>query len=235
MTIQEQQVAFKLGYDSLDTQGYPGFEPAELDFFINRAIERFYKTRYSGNNVKGESVEETQKRTDDLRTMFRRNPASATTIASVSTGLFSYLLPDGLGTDPKYLFLISCTVGVNVDECGDTIQGERIIKARQITHDQLDEYLRDPFHKPDLDECLYVFEGDKVFIYTGGLYTVKSFNMVYLTYPAKVDSTSIPTVDCDLPAHTHQEIVDIAVRLCIAAVEDTSRLQIDSATIREQE
>lgn len=39
--------------------------------FINEAIDKFYKTRYSGVNFKAQGFEQTQKRIDDLRTLIK--------------------------------------------------------------------------------------------------------------------------------------------------------------------
>ena len=37
--------------------------------FINEAVDKFWKTRYSGINFKQRGFEQDQKRTDDLRTL----------------------------------------------------------------------------------------------------------------------------------------------------------------------
>ena len=39
--------------------------------FLNEAIDKFYKTRYSGTNIKGEGFEQSQKRIDDLRFLIK--------------------------------------------------------------------------------------------------------------------------------------------------------------------
>jgi hypothetical protein len=39
--------------------------------FINEAIDKYYKTRYSGINFKQQGFEQTQKRIDDLRTLIK--------------------------------------------------------------------------------------------------------------------------------------------------------------------
>lgn len=39
--------------------------------FINEAIDKFYKTRYSGINSKNEAFEQSQKRIDDLRGLIK--------------------------------------------------------------------------------------------------------------------------------------------------------------------
>ena len=49
--------------------------------FINEAIDKFYKTRYSGINFKAQGFEQTEKRIDDLRTLIRKRNYSNTQIS----------------------------------------------------------------------------------------------------------------------------------------------------------
>jgi len=225
MTIAEMHLAFTVQYDSVSTLGYPGFEPEEIDLFLNRSIQRFVVTRYTGNNVKGESFEDNQKRIEDLRVLVVNNLLTRTNIVASTTypNAFEYTLPNGT-PDPNYLFMVSCEAGVDRDECGETVTNRRIA-IKQITHDQYVTYTRDPFNKPNLNRVLAIFEGNKVILITDGTYNVTAFYMSYLTYP-NVVSLSGP-VNCNLPSYTHQEIVDLAVQLCVAAVENPQRLQIE--------
>ena len=69
MTINEMHIATKLGLDKTSALDLPSYEPEEIDYWLNRAINVFIKTRYSGTNAKNESFEQSQKRIDDLRTL----------------------------------------------------------------------------------------------------------------------------------------------------------------------
>jgi hypothetical protein len=233
MTIAEMHLAFALGYDSVATQGYPGFEVEEVDFFLNRAIERFVKTRYSGMNVLHQSFEDTQKRIEDLRTLVTNNTLSSGSIipGTAHPNSFEYTLPDGT-TDPKYYLMVSGMALIDRDECGVSVAGRRVI-IYQITHDEYSTYLDDPFHRPSYDRVLILFEGNKIIFITDGSYNVTGFYMSYLRYATKVDLAGV--VNCDLPEHTHQEIVDLAVRLCVAAVSNTERVQIETGQSLDQE
>jgi hypothetical protein len=69
MNIGEMHTALKLELDKSDSLNSISFEPEELDYWINKAIKRFVKTRYSGSNYKGAGFEQSQKRTDDLKSL----------------------------------------------------------------------------------------------------------------------------------------------------------------------
>ena len=71
MTISELFAAIKLKLDKSAGLTLPHFEDEELEFWLNEAIEKFAKTRYSGANPKQQGFEQSQKRIDDLRTLVR--------------------------------------------------------------------------------------------------------------------------------------------------------------------
>lgn len=243
MTILDMHLSFDRMADIVATTGYPGLEPEEKDYFINRAIERFVKTRYTGNNPKGTGFDTSIKRIEDIRTLLRRNTNTHTAVtqSAVDSREWSYTLPITGQADDPYLYMVSATVLIDKDECGNdfvAVRGGlsgRQIKIRKCTLDEKEAFLSDPFHKPDYNEVLMLIENDKVYLYTNGLYDIVQFDMIYLTYPTVVDSLSSPQVDCNLPAQSHQEIVDNAVRLYLAGIGDQVRTQIESQIIREQE
>ena len=59
MTVAEMHIQFKVGLDKTDSLNYPNFEPEEIDLWLNKAQEKFIKSRYS-HDVKRETFEETQ-------------------------------------------------------------------------------------------------------------------------------------------------------------------------------
>ena len=82
--------------------------------FINEAIDKFYKTRYSGINFKAQGFEQTEKRIDDLRTLvtqylytlIRKRNYSNTQISKGTKNSYSVELPD------DYVLLLGDTAGI---------------------------------------------------------------------------------------------------------------------------
>jgi hypothetical protein len=108
MIVSEMHIAFKLGLDKTESLQYPSFLPEEIDFWLNQAIRKFVKTRYSGFNVKHEGFEQSQKRIDDLRTLVRELTIPCTSTGSVKPN--SYVLTNGFNnvlfyTAPYWLSL----------------------------------------------------------------------------------------------------------------------------------
>ena len=112
--------------------------------FINEAIDKFYKTRYSGINFKAQGFEQTEKRIDDLRTLIRKRNYSNTQISKGTKNSYSVELPD------DYVLLLGDTAGIqpsNLNECWETNErGEYIIKytdTLESTIETLDRQLND--------------------------------------------------------------------------------------------
>jgi len=67
MNVVEMHTAVRISVDKIDSLNFVNLEAVELDFFLNKEMERFVKHRTEGSMAKGRGFEETQKRMDDLR------------------------------------------------------------------------------------------------------------------------------------------------------------------------
>ena len=88
------------------------------EYFLNAGLDKYWKSRYSNNNFKGEGFEQTQKRIDDLRTLVTKLTYSNSQITSVSKYEFTVVLPD------NYLVLLGDTASIApsdgmVNDCWD--------------------------------------------------------------------------------------------------------------------
>ena len=101
-------------------------------------------------------------------------------------------------------------------------------------HDDIFTLLKDPFNNTTHTKPLYTIMGDNLDIYTDNTFVVPSVKVTYLRYPAVVDTVSNTTVDCDLPLHTHQEIVDMTVNSLLEAISDP-RYQTQSVEVQKSE
>lgn len=226
MNIAAMHTAFKLEVDKSSALELPAFEPEEIDLWLNNAIRKFVKTRYSGLNSKQQGFEETQKRTDDLRRLYQQVtilPESYNSAHMPNTYIFK-LPEEGSGAGAEdYWFTIS-------EQCrnGTTPVGE----LSGITECTLDEYpqkVKDPFseHHAHYGDAkpLRIYgktPGDddyaEVWLASDGTYSVSEYHLAYLRKPATVKVTAT-AVNCDLPEHTHDEIVKMAANMVLESIE----------------
>lgn len=190
--------------------------------FINEAIDKFYKTRYSGINFKAQGFEQTQKRIDDLRTLIKNKKYTEGSINKSDRNSYSVELPE------DYVLLLGDTAGIqpsNLNECWETNErGEYIIKytdTLESTIETLDRQLGNSLSEHKLKYCqarpLKLIQDNNVILYTDGKYKVSEYEITYLAKPSQINSNNITNTEyTDLPEHTHMEIVKMAIQIYLA-------------------
>lgn len=190
--------------------------------FINEAIDKFYKTRYSGINFKAQGFEQTQKRIDDLRTLIKNKKYTESLINKSDRNSYSVELPE------DYVLLLGDTAGIqpsNLNECWETNErGEYIIKytdTLESTIETLDRQLNNSLSEHKLKYCqarpLKLIQDNNVILYTDGEYKVSEYEITYLAKPSEINSSNITNTEyTDLPEHTHMEIVKMAIQIYLA-------------------
>lgn len=190
--------------------------------FINEAIDKFYKTRYSGINFKAQGFEQTQKRIDDLRTLIKNKKYTEGSINKSDRNSYSVELPE------DYVLLLGDTAGIqpsNLNECWETNErGEYIIKytdTLESTIETLDRQLGNSLSEHKLKYCqarpLKLIQDNNVILYTDGNYKISEYQITYLAKPSKINSSNVTNTEyTDLPEHTHMEIVKMAIQIYLA-------------------
>ena len=230
MTISEMHTAFKLELDKIDSLQYPSFTDNEIDWWLNQAIRKFVKTRYSGMNYKKEGFEQTQKRIDDLRTLVREVTVPCTTSGAIksigTTAVVSYVLTSGFGnsvfdTDTYWLSL--------GEEVQITPVGGSAIRqgVTEVTSDEYRFEIDNPYSSFRLHygcaKPLRLFYNNTIEFVTDGTYVVNNAYVRYIKAPAIVSLPAV-AVNCDLPEHTHEEVVALCVQMALENIEQP-RLQ----------
>lgn len=240
MNLREWHYDFNIKIDKVDSLSKRNFTPVEKDWIFNEAIGLFVKQRYGTNNSKKAGFESIQKRTDDLRTLQIKSPsAQQPGVVPVrhQGDIYEFRISD---FKFPYWFLTRLSGKAQKDDCIKTIT------IRQVQHDDLNVALDDEFFKPDFTwaEALAVEartdEGNdkkgSIFVYTDDFEIIEIYpeyikqpNKVWIgTYNSLDGQYAIgdPVVECDLPEHTHSEIVDLAVAECSRIIENPNFAQL---------
>lgn len=210
MTARQMQNAFEQEANRMDSDLI--VESHRVFYWINEAINRFVKTRYSGNNYKGTSVEQTQKRIDDLNTLVTEvslNVAAGGGTDNPRTLSYTVELPN------NYLFTLSEEVYISIDSPEyPNMQFEKRTGVTQCDSDTYFKKITDPYSEYKLHyesaNPLRLFTNGRITLTTDGNYRILSYLLRYLRRP---NTVSLEGNDCDLPLHTHSEIVNLAVNL----------------------
>lgn len=191
--------------------------------FINEAIDKFWKTRYSGVNYKGTGFEQDQKRIDDLRTLVTTVTYQGEDITTLNSELYQANLPE------DYAIFLGDTAGIipsdgTINNCWDKDEdGNYIVhysdplEGTIETVDRIKENSLSEFHlKYTKAKPIRLIQGNKILLHTDGQYKVSNYTVQYIRKPGKVTLQGNSTAEyTDLPAHTHMEIVKLAVSLIL--------------------
>lgn len=235
--VSQLILSYKLKLDKIDSSAYPDIQEPEIKYWLDEAADRFVKQRYERNNIKRKGFEESQKRTDDLRRAVKTETVIANAPNPNPLSIFTLQLPE----DYRYLIKIRLTVeydcnGLNLQE---------VVTPKQVEQDDIHTLLQDPFNRPTVDRPLFIMEGDEIIVYTSNTSVVISadityINLFYKLQPGRVnwDGSTNHYLNSDeyieLAPDTHNEIVDIAVKLTLENIE-SQRYQSNTIETQQQE
>lgn len=230
MTVQEMHYAVDQGLQKVASSVYDYFLPEEVDFWLNRAQERYIKQRlYKQTDPKKVGFEGNVKRMDDLRMLIT---------VDYEDGVVPSSLVDFVNFDLPidYMFLVNARVQFYVNHCGEQVDSADPLVVRDlriVEQDKVYQHQQNPFGKTRaeapvatiFDDTVRVFQEKEKFI-------LKTLRLDYLRVP--VDITLLTSVDCELAEHTHHEIVDLTVKSIIEAIE-SPRYQTTSIEQQQSE
>lgn len=224
---------FKKKLNKVDSSQYRNLKIPEIDWALNEATELFIKM-IAQPRLKNQLGFETSQRTiDDIRSIvINGDDPSNVPIAIVN---------DVAPLPTNYMFYVGGKVDMTKDNCTGQ-KGEVFIRQ----HD-------DNFESSPFDESSFEWRTVNAVFTSSGLkfYTDSSFG-VSLFYPSYIRKIAYMhnaedflaggytllsgvsltgSQDCELPDHTHREIVDIAVLVITGEIENTQGYQLKQAKL----
>jgi len=225
MTVEKFHIAFDIELDKTLDFEYPYISPEQKDYWLNKAQDRFVKQRAFGNNLFRTTFEETEKRIDDLRTIVKKQQVGP----SLSGQIYTSQLP----SDYLYLVRHQCTTS-------SPLCGIKVVGGLQVKNDDINNRKKNPFEKPTNEEPLYYIEGNNI-IYemVDDSFTITNTNITYIKKPTPITNGTeyiVPEAvsQCELPEHTHNEILDIAISMVLENIE-SQRYQTNANELTKTE
>ena len=219
MLISEFHTEFKVAVDKLTSFNSPSFLPEEIDVIFNNTIERFVSQRMYGNNPSRLGLEENQKRFDDLLTLvFQANYSTFSTSALLKPGGSTVAFP------ADYWHTIEEDATITYLDCNNVSQ-TKVVPVIPVTHDRYNKVIRDPFHKPNENKIIRMGIGGSPELIVATGTTLSSYRLRYIKKPTEVKYGTTyavqpnTDVNCDLPEHTHKEIISLAVQEALETIE----------------
>ncbi len=223
MTVQEMHYALEQGLQRVAANAYDYLLDEEKDYWLNRAQDRFIKDRaFITGDVKRIGFEGNQKRLDDIRTLVSQNYVDTFDMTTAAEWRQIDLPAD-------YLYLVNIRADIRFSHCGNvTVSSpQKQVPVRVVDNAQVYFMQQDPFAKSQLNSPLCTIAEEDIQVYQDAeSFILEGITADYIRIPESIDLTF--GQDCELAEHTHQEIVDIAVKNILEAIE-SPRYQTSSA------
>ena len=87
-----------------------------------------------------------------------------------------------------------------------------------IQHDDIFTLLDDPFNTTKYTSPLTTIRGQYIDLYTNDIFIIDKVKITYIRKPKQISLTL--GISCELPDHTHQEIVDMTVSSILEGISD---------------
>ena len=110
--------------------------------------------------------------------------------------------------------------GLAFNEKRDPVEfTERLTVSNTFTQqDDIFTMLQDPFNTTKHTDPLTTIRGNQIDIYTSDIFIIDTVKITYIRNPRNI---SLPLgIDCELPIHSHQEIVDMTVSSILEGISD---------------
>jgi hypothetical protein len=221
MTTREMHYDFKQKFNKIDSQKNKGLLVPEIDWLLNEAAELFVKKVAQPKVNVGLGFEMSQRMIEDIKTI-------------VVGGTWLPVVNNVITLPANYNYFVRCRVKLSKGNC----KGKEGVLSVEAHNNLFEE---SQFYKSSFEwrEVNAVYESQGLQAFTDGTFTIDEAKLSYIrkmaymhnaqdfgtsgyNHPSGVTLTG--TVNCDLPEHTHREIVDIAVMLAASEVQ-TSDLQ----------
>lgn len=217
MTVREMQIAFdmhiQLVSKGLEIEDKP--DSYTILYFLNRAQENYIKENFLNHGQIQDNIEFLQKRSDTLRNLISRFTDTESPTELTATEVDGGIQLD-LPTDYLY-YIKSFSYATNTLSSPTT---KVWTPNRAVGHDEIDKITNGLFNTPILRKPCVVFEdNEKLVLYKDVDTAIFNFSYIYLKKPLEL-SIETPvagesTNECELDVYTHQDIVELAVKMFI--------------------
>lgn len=229
MTAVEMQYSFEIKFGVFHGLNKP-FTSADIAGFLNKAQEDFVVSRYASIPGSPAYFEKNEKTRMELGTLIKEAVILRASFASNSAKNddFDSSFVD-LPTDMLYAISEKC--GVRYTNCNGalTVTEAKVLPMR---HDEIEVNFDNPFRKP-YEKLIWridygALDRKQHELICSNQNEIQSYRIRYLKIPQKIDI--ITGVNSELHVSIHEEIVDRAVIIALAAIPKTQSINQNQET-----
>lgn len=251
MTVREMQIEFGIQMNQMTDALV--LHSKDILYWLNKAQEKFIIDQFSGKVRNSAGFETSQEITDNLRSLVI--PNTELQLSGYALNVLDSFNMDMVILPTDYLFMLNSRTKAwvnNPEIAFEIVQGKRgptdgpkrsrVLMNRFVQWVDVWKTLQDPFSTTKQSSPLCCISGNNILVYTDKTFIVDKVIIDYLRKAKELvisNPSSSQTTTCELPEHTHKEIVELAVNLFLQNTRDLKqRLQLEtpsSETTTEQQ
>lgn len=208
MTVDQMILSFLTYYDRITSFSAPGYTEDEQLLFLNNAQDDFIKDRMFGQNFQPPAFEDNQRRVADLRTLVV-TPTALTYTSTDLLGARQYTLP------VNFMFHIRAHA-ICTRSNYPVIASSEYFECNFIKSEDVEKVINSTVNRTHFIKPFVAISGSVIKLIIDRFTTNTGLSLQYLKKPTAL----VAAGTCDLPEHTHQEIVDMAVRQALQVLQD---------------
>ena len=145
---------------------------------------------------------------------------NATAPTKITTLVSEFATANGdLSSDENKVFYAQYTPnGLGTKRLPSAVATREFATNKFIQHDDIFTLLEDPFNTTKHTSPLTTMRGEFIDLYTSDIFIIDKVKITYIRKPKQI-SLSLG-ISCELPEHTHQEIVDMTVSSILEGISD---------------
>lgn len=200
MTIEDMHIGVKLRVQKLDSGAYDDILDEEVDYYLNQSIIEYVKQQVNVFNAES-SLVQNDVVLDNLSSLLVESNGIATVTNTATATQATFALP------ADYYFYVFSSITIDGSKRVNEYIAPRLLKRYLEQQNNSPLYRKIPIYT--IGSTLKVLADSQINYSTSN--PASTLDLTYIKKPAKVDVTAVNPADCDLPEHTHEEIVNLAV------------------------
>jgi hypothetical protein len=228
MNIQEMHIGVGLGIQKVNSNAFDSFIDEEIDYYLNKAQREYVRRQ---NVFLKENVENLS-RPDKIATLeAAENLGGLINFSTLSEIDESEISDNSVDVDISNLNMfqyIYATAQLN-DANG------KWVSCKLISPHEIHIYSQAEYNDPLFRRLPLLITKDKfVIFYDTNTTYIHELNLLYIKKPETLSLVSETPVNSDLPEHTHDEIVDLAVNMILGDLKVAGPAQHEQQSIPKE-
>jgi hypothetical protein len=156
-----------------------------------------------------------------VHTFFNWDASITTNVSPLPTALIASYLGSAGADDPannEYVYAQHTDNSLGAKRLPPDYATREFAFNKFIQQDDIFKLLDDPFNTTKYTSPLTTVRGEYIDIYTSDIFIIDKVKITYIRKPKQI-SLSLG-ISCELPEHTHQEVVDMTVGSILEGISD---------------